>query len=77
VYADSAYTGQEDTLKKYEVVDQICEKGYKNKPLTDEQQLSNKDKSSGRTYFRFYGKQYGLYVQQKDRFKKSGDSNWT
>jgi len=48
VYADSAYTGQEGTLKKYEVVDQICEKGYKNKPLTAEQKLSNKIKSKTR-----------------------------
>ena len=48
VYADSAYVGQQATLEKYEVVDQICEKGYKNNPLTAEQKANNKAKSKTR-----------------------------
>jgi len=48
VHADSAYTGQNNTLDKYEVNDQICEKGSKNHPLTQEQKSSNKSKSKTR-----------------------------
>jgi len=45
IHADSAYTGQEETIKKKKVINQIHEKGYKNKPLTDEQKALNKIKS--------------------------------
>lgn len=47
LYADSAYTGeeQEKTIKKYNVKNKVHEKGYKNKPLTEEQKSSNKEKS--------------------------------
>jgi len=47
LYADSAYTGeeQEKTIKKYKVKNKVHEKGYKNKPLTEEQKLLNKEKS--------------------------------
>jgi IS5 family transposase len=38
-YADSAYVGQEDILKKYEVIDKVYEKEDKNKPLTVAQKL--------------------------------------
>lgn len=48
LYADSAYVGQEETLLKNEVVNRIHEKGYKNKPLTDEQKSSNNEKSKTR-----------------------------
>ena len=48
LYADSAYTEQEYTLQKYQVKDQIHEKGYKNKPLTQTQKESNKEKSKTR-----------------------------
>lgn len=48
LYADSAYVGQEETLKKYEVVNKIHEKGYKNKPLTEEQKKNNTKKSKTR-----------------------------
>jgi IS5 family transposase len=50
-YADSAYTGE----KQVEVIDQkgmincVHEKGYKGRPLTDEQKLSNTEKSRTRT----------------------------
>jgi IS5 family transposase len=45
VYADSAYVGQEEILEKKEVINKIHEKGYKNKPLTEEQKANNKLKS--------------------------------
>jgi len=45
LYADSAYVGQEETLEKYEVKNQIHEKGYRDNPLTEEQIASNKEKS--------------------------------
>lgn len=47
LYADSAYTGekQEQTISKYEMINQVNEKGYRNKPLTDVQKSSNREKS--------------------------------
>lgn len=42
LYADSAYVGQGEVLSKHGVEDQICEKGARNKPLTDEQRENNK-----------------------------------
>lgn len=48
LYADSAYTGQEDTVEKYQMKDQIHQKGYKNKPLTEDQKEANKEKSKTR-----------------------------
>jgi IS5 family transposase len=48
IFADSAYVGQQETLQKRGVIDQIHEKGYKNKPLTEEQIESNKKKSKTR-----------------------------
>ena len=47
IYADSAYTGeeQEKTYKKKKVVSMVNEKGCRNKPLTEEQKASNKEKS--------------------------------
>lgn len=50
LYADSAYVGerQEATIKKYGMNNCVHEKGYKNKPLTDEQKAKNKSKSKVR-----------------------------
>ena len=48
LYADSAYVGQEDVLEKHHIKDQIHEKGYKNKPLTEQQKSSNTEKSRTR-----------------------------
>jgi len=50
LYADSAYTGedQEKVYKKKKIVNKINEKGYRNKPLTDEQKANNKEKSKTR-----------------------------
>lgn len=47
LYADSAYTGekQEKTYKSKEVINMVHEKGYKGKPLTDEQKADNREKS--------------------------------
>jgi len=50
LYGDSAYTGeeQEDTITKYKMINKVNEKGYRNKPLTEEQKLSNRQKSKTR-----------------------------
>lgn len=47
LYADSAYTGekQENTYKNKKVINMVHEKGYKGKPLTDEQKADNREKS--------------------------------
>ena len=46
-YADSAYTGepQEKIISGKGMINQVCEKGYRNKPLTDEQKANNTVKS--------------------------------
>ena len=49
IYADSAYVGQCNILAKLEMIDEICEKGYRNHPLTEEQKESNRKKSSIRS----------------------------
>ena len=46
VYADSAYVGKE--LPKH-VRNEVCEKGYRNKPLTAEQKENNRQKSKIRS----------------------------
>ena len=50
LYADSAYTGeeQEKAIKKVRMINQVHEKGYKNKPLTKKQKKSNRKKSKFR-----------------------------
>jgi len=50
LYADSAYTGedQEKVYKEKKVINKVNEKGYRNKPLTDEQKANNKEKSRTR-----------------------------
>ena len=49
-FADSAYTGeeQEKVINKYEMNNKAHEKGYRNKPLTDEQKANNREKSKTR-----------------------------
>lgn len=46
-HADSAYTGeeQEKVISKYKMKNQVHEKGDRNKPLTEEQKVSNHEKS--------------------------------
>jgi transposase, IS5 family len=50
-YADSAYRSKEkeEALAKEGIASQICEKGNKNNPLTDEQKASNREKSKVRS----------------------------
>jgi len=50
VYADSAYVGPkiENCLNKKKIEINICEKGYRNLPLTKKQKRSNKKKSKTR-----------------------------
>ena len=47
LYADSAYTGpnQEQAISDCDMINQVCEKGHRNLPLTAQQQDSNKAKS--------------------------------
>lgn len=49
-YGDSAYTGKsaEEIYAKKKVVDRVNEKGYKNRPLTETQKISNREKSKVR-----------------------------
>ena len=49
LHADSAYVGQGDILAKWGMVDEICEKGFSNHPLTTEQKELNRKKSSIRS----------------------------
>lgn len=55
-YADSAYTGeeQEEIYKNKEVINMVHEKGYRNKPLTDEQKADNREKSRVRARVSMY-----------------------
>lgn len=50
LHADSTYTGedQDKVIEKYEMVNKVHEKGYRNKPLTDEQKANNNEKSKTR-----------------------------
>ncbi len=51
LHADSAYTGedQEKVIEKYKMENKVNEKGYRNKPLTDDQKACNKEKSKTRS----------------------------
>ncbi|MDR2650741.1 MAG: IS5 family transposase [Prevotellaceae bacterium] len=46
-YADSAYTGesQEKIIDDKGMENRVCEKGYRNRPLTDGQKANNREKS--------------------------------
>ena len=50
LFADSAYTGseQKNTVSQHGMINKIHEKGYKNKPLTEEQIAKNNLKSKTR-----------------------------
>jgi IS5 family transposase len=51
LYADGAYVGedfQNNLIEEKKVILQIIEKGYRNKPLTEEQKATNKEKSKTR-----------------------------
>ena len=55
LYADSAYTGekQKKVIRKYRLKNKVHEKGYRNKPLTDEQKKNNTEKAAS-----YYEKAY-------------------
>jgi len=50
-YADSAYSGapQEKIIEGKEMNNKVCEKGARNRPLTDEQKANNREKSRVRS----------------------------
>ena len=48
-WLDAGYVGTEDGFVEKNVNPLICEKGYRNHPLTDEQKASNRDKSKIRS----------------------------
>jgi len=50
-FADSAYSGepQEAIIEDKEMINQVCEKGARNHPLTEEQKASNREKSRVRS----------------------------
>lgn len=50
-YADSAYTGQiqEATIERKKMNNQVCERAYRNTPLTEEQKTNNTQKSRTRS----------------------------
>lgn len=50
LHADSAYTGeeQEKVISRYEMNNKVNEKGCRNKPLTEEQKINNREKSKTR-----------------------------
>lgn len=51
LYGDSAYTGkeQQNIISKKNMIDKTCKKGYKNKPLTEQDLAVNKEKSTIRS----------------------------
>ena len=65
LHADSAYVGQGVILAKWGMVDEICEKGFKNHSLTEEQKASNRKKSSIRSR-----------VEHVFGFEECEDSQW-
>jgi IS5 family transposase len=50
LHADSAYRReeQEKIVSKYEMINKVHEKGYRNKPLTEEQKTNSTEKSKTR-----------------------------
>lgn len=50
LYADSTYTGEEQDkiIAKYKMKNKVHEKGYRNKPLTEQQKANNTKKSKTR-----------------------------
>jgi transposase, IS5 family len=51
LYADSAYSGQkqQDIISQKEMNDKTCKKGYKNNPLTEQDNAVNREKSRVRS----------------------------
>jgi len=77
--ADSAYTGedQEKTIAKHKMKNNVTEKGYRNKPLTEEQKANNKVKSKTRArvehVFGFMQQSMnGLFIRSVGKIRASG-----
>lgn len=49
VWLDAGYVGRDGALREKGVNPIICEKGFRNRPLTDEQKASNREKSRVRS----------------------------
>ncbi|KAF3978683.1 MAG: IS5 family transposase [Methylococcales symbiont of Iophon sp. n. MRB-2018] len=66
LYADAAYSSQRtrDKLAKYGIDDQVQRKGYRGKPLSEEEQTRNKviavTRAGGERPFATYKRHYGL-----------------
>jgi len=79
LYADSAYTGvdQENTIEKYKMKNNVNEKGYRNKPLTEEQIKNNREKSKTRArvehVFGFMEQSMnGLFIRSVGKVRATG-----
>ena len=73
LYGDSAYSGEgiEKILKKKKIEGRICERGYRNKPRTQEQKERNRAKSKIRARIehgeRFYDEYDERYIGENNR----------
>jgi transposase, IS5 family len=79
LFADSAYTGeqQETVIEKAGMINQVHEKGYKNKPLTKRQIKSNRRKSKFRArvehVFGFMeNSMKGMFIKSIGKIRASG-----
>ena len=43
LWLDAGYVGKEEVVTKCGMIPVICEKGYRNYPLTDEQKMYNRE----------------------------------
>ena len=48
LYLDAGYAGKDDEIRKCGMTPVICEKGYRNRPLTEAQKAGNREKSKVR-----------------------------
>lgn len=82
IYMDSGYTGQAETVKACGANPIICEKGFRNHPLTDEQKANNRAKSKVRCriehIFGFQeGAMKGLVVRSIGLLRAKANVAWT
>ena len=81
LYGDSAYIGEriEKILKKKKIEGRICERGYRNKPRTQEQKERNRAKSKIRARIehgeRFYDEYDERYICENNRISTSNIVN--
>lgn len=82
IYMDSGYTGQAEMVKACCVNPIICEKGVRNRPLTDVQKANNRAKSKVRCrieqIFGFQeGTMKGLVVRSIGLLRAKANVAWT